>query len=85
MLPGNRSLAVGLVLTRRRLSRVQAELERARAEAGFHGGGGAEGRPAQTDTTVTQPAATSAERAPETGTTSDLSSEWEQAVPPKDS
>ncbi len=78
-------LAAWLILTRRRLSRVQAELDHARAESGARSGRDAEGGPARAETVHAQTAAPSAERAPETTTGSDLASEWEQAVPPMDS
>ncbi len=64
-------LAGALILTRRHLSRMHAELDRARAEAA----------------SAHMRATAAPNGQPTTGITtgSDLSSEWEQAVPPMDS
>ncbi len=64
-------LAAGLILTRRHLHRVQAELDRARAEAA--------------SAHMRAAAAPNGQPAAGIPTGSDLSSEWEQAVPPMDS
>jgi len=79
-------LAVGLVLTRRRLSEAQAELDRVRAKAAATRESAAEHGPAETAATVGEPGATGGKATAESVTVeSDLSSEWEQAVPPMDS
>ena len=71
------ALAAGLVLTRRRLSETEAELERLRATA-------SSARGVQREFVAGQPEAPGDGRkgadAP-----SDLAYEWEQAVPPTDS
>jgi hypothetical protein len=79
------TLAAGLILTRRHLRRVQAELDRTRAEAGARRGADAEASRPQTETTHPQTAAPNGQPAPESTTGSALSAEWEQAVPPMDS
>ena len=79
-------LAVGLVLATRRLSDAKAELERLRTEA-------ATARPAGAQPAATAPAAShggahepQSERPAEVASDApDISSEWEQAVPPMDS
>ena len=77
-------LAAGLILTRRHLRRVQAELDRARAEAGARHARDAQGR-VPTEAAHVQTGAANGQRAPATSTSTDLASEWEQAVPPMDS
>ena len=80
------ALATGLVLTRRRLSEAEAELERMRAAASAAGQGGTEPVEIGAATTGGAAAAAAGGEAPEVVTVvSDLSSEWEQAVPPMDS
>jgi hypothetical protein len=79
-------LAVGLVLTRRRLSEAQAELDRVRAEVVATQERAAQPGLAEAAATVGETAMTGGKATAETAAAgSDLSSEWEQAVPPMDS
>jgi len=93
-------LAVALVLTRRRLSRAQAELERMRAEvlermraeADAARMAGAEPVSSSSEPVFPKPTASSDGAEQSSGgparvgsDASDISSEWEQAVPPMDS
>jgi hypothetical protein len=79
-------LAAGLVLTRWRLNEAHAELERLRAEASAAGTSPKEAVSAEAQTTGGGVEATGGTKTAEAGTvSSDLSSEWEQAVPPMDS
>ena len=80
------ALAAGLVITRRRLSEAQAELDHLRAVARTPTASATEPVAAKPETTGDGPAATGAVQASEvTAGASELSSEWEQAVPPMDS
>jgi hypothetical protein len=79
------TLAGGLILTRRHLSRVQAQLDRARAEAGARRVADPQARRPQTEATHPQTAAPNGQPAAESTIGSALSAEWEQAVPPMDS
>jgi hypothetical protein len=79
-------LAAGLVLTRRRLNEAEAELERIRAGGSAPTASVAQSAPAQPAATGDEGAATSGGKDGEATTAaSDLSAEWEQAVPPMDS
>ena len=79
-------LAAGLVLTRWRLNEAQAELERLRAEASAAGKSVREAVSAEAPATGGAAEATGdANTAEAAAVSSDLSSEWEQAVPPMDS
>jgi hypothetical protein len=79
-------IAVGLVLTRRRLSEAKAELDRVRAEAAATRERAAQSGPAEAPATVGETATSGGKATAETAAVgSDLSSEWEQAVPPMDS
>ncbi len=79
-------LIFGLVLTRRRLRDAEAELDRLRAQTSGAGKG-------PTAAVSAEPPATDKGAAPASGgetaegatVASDMSSEWEQAVPPMDS
>jgi hypothetical protein len=71
------ALAAGLVLTRRRLSETEAELERLRATASSAGG-------VRPEFVAGQPQALGEDRT-RANAPSDLAYEWEQAVPPTDS
>ncbi len=78
-------LAVGLALTRRRLAAVRAELDHVRAELAAPVKSAGTQLRAET-VAVEQPGAASIERTAEPVMAgSDLSSDWEQAVPPTDS
>jgi hypothetical protein len=81
------AFAAGLVITRRRLSEAQAELDHLRAVARTPAAGAAaEPVAAKPETTGHGAATTGAVQASEVATsTAELSSEWEQAVPPMDS
>ena len=81
------AFAAGLVITRRRLSEAQAELDHLRAVARSPAAGAAaEPVAAKPETTGDGAAATGAAQASEVAAgAADLSSEWEQAVPPMDS
>ncbi len=79
------TLAAGLILTRRHLSRTRAELDRARAEAGARRVADPQARRPQAEATHPQTAAPNGQPAPESTTGSALAAEWEQAVPPMDS
>ena len=79
-------LAAGLVLTRWRLNEAQAELERLRAEASVAGRSPKEAVSAEAQATGGAAEATGDAKTAEAASVSlDLSSEWEQAVPPMDS
>ncbi len=79
-------LVVGLVLTRRRLGEAEAELDRVRAQASAAGGGASEAASAEPQATRVGVTAETGEESAEDATgASDISSEWEQAVPPMDS
>ena len=80
-------LAAGLVITRRRLSEAQAELDHLRAVARTPAPGAvAEPVAAKPETAGDGAAKTGAVQASEVAaSTAELSSEWEQAVPPMDS
>ena len=71
------ALAAGLVLTRRRLSETEAELERLRATTSTSRG-------VRREFVAGQPEAPGDGRKT-ADAPSDLAYEWEQAVPPKDS
>ena len=71
------ALAAGLVLTRRRLSETEAELERLRATA-------SSARGVRPEFVAGQPKAPDEDRR-RADAPSDLAYEWEQAVPPTDS
>ena len=78
--------AAGLVLTRRRLNEAQAEIERARVKASAGDGSPKEAVFAEAQATGGRAQATGEATTAEAPTvSSDLSSEWEQAVPPMDS
>jgi hypothetical protein len=80
------ALGVGLVLTRRRLSEAEAEFERVRAAASAAGKGAAEPVDIEAGTAGSAVAAAANGKASGAAVVaSDLSSEWEQAVPPMDS
>jgi len=79
-------LAVALVVTRRRLSDAEAEVQRVRAEAAAARAAAAETVFAETAETAGGVGAKSGgNRAEAESIGSELSSEWEQAVPPMDS
>jgi hypothetical protein len=78
-------LAVGVVFMRRRLREAEAELERARTEAGARRARVAEPAPAERAAAGDRVATTGGGEQAEAATTSELSAEWEQAVPPMDS
>jgi hypothetical protein len=79
-------LAAGLVLTRWRLNEAQGELERLRAEASAAGESARESVSVEAQATGGAAEATGDAKTAEAATvSSDLSSEWEQAVPPMDS
>jgi hypothetical protein len=80
------ALSAALVLTRRRLSEAEAELERVRAAASAAGKGAAEPVDIEAGTAGSAVSAAAGRGASEAATgASDISSEWEQAVPPMDS
>jgi hypothetical protein len=79
------ALGAGLILTRRRLSEAEAELECTRAAASAAGKGATEPVDIEAGTTGGALAAAANGEAPEAAAVaSDLSSQWEQAVPPID-
>lgn len=80
-------LAAGLLLTRWRLNEAQAELERLRAERGKPAGESArEAVSAEAQATGGAAEAIGDAKTAQAATvSSDLSSEWEEAVPPMDS
>jgi hypothetical protein len=78
-------LGVGLVLTRRRLDEAEAELDRVRAQASAASKGATAVASVEPQATGGGAAATGGEPAEGATGASDISSEWEQAVPPMDS
>ncbi len=79
-------LVVGLVLTRRRrLGEAEAELDRVRAQASAASKRATAVASAQPQATGRGATATGGETDEDATGASDISSEWEQAVPPMDS
>jgi|GEM_PF-2367815 len=79
-------IAIGLVLTKRRLNEAKAELDRVRAQAAATGGRADQAGAGEVAGPVGQNAMSAdREMAGTAADGPDLSSEWEQAVPPMDS
>jgi len=78
-------LAAGLVLMRRRLRKAQAELERLRAELKTAATAATEPVPGRPETAGDGAVTRVGEQTEVAAAVGDLSSEWEQAVPPMDS